>query len=265
MVKIIGQEAVVISVVSGKGGVGKTVVSSNLAYLAARDFKLKTLLVDANITSSHLSSIMKIPTFFTLNRLLNGEKLDVSKLYVYDNILHVLPSKLFFGEREYSKIPNLKKIIRKLRNKYDVIVVDAAPGIGREALSAMEVANICLIVSTPFIPSLTDVIRVKEVVKEMGKIRLKLLLNMVEGKSYEINEEKVKYITGIPIVGILPFDEKVIDSVATGDLISRIYPNSTFTKALRAIAYKILSEEFYIEEKLNFWERLTLKLKGLLV
>ena len=259
------RSALVLSVVSGKGGVGKTVVSSNLAYIAAKEFNLKTLLIDANITSSHLSSIMRIPTFSNLNELLAGSKLDPSKFYVYGNALHVLPSKVFLGKKDYQNIVNLKKVVGKLRKNYDLIVLDSAPGIGREALSAIEVSDICVIVTTPYSPAIADVLRVKDVLKELKEKRAKLILNMVEKKSYEINEEEVKYITGFPIVGTLPFDDKVYDSVATGELIAKAYPFSKFTKNLRKITYDILSEEFYIEERLSFWQKVFLRIKGLLV
>ncbi len=249
------KKGLVISVVSGKGGVGKTVVSSNFAYIAARDFKLNTLLIDANITTSHLSSIMKIPTFFNLNELLAGKRLDLSKFYVYDNTLPVLPSKIFLKSKDYSNISKLKNLISKLRPKYDLIVVDAAPGIGREALAAIEAADICLIVSTPFVPSLTDVIRVKDVLRELREKRAKLVLNMVEGKNYEINESEVKYITGLPVISRLPFDERVLDSVAAGELITKVYPFSRFSRAMRSLVYNVLSEEFYLEDRLSKWQK----------
>jgi len=256
------KRALVISVISGKGGVGKTVVSSNFAYIAARDFKLNTLLIDANITSSHLSSIMKTPTFLNLNELLAGKKLDPSKFYVYDNTLSVLPSKVFLGSKDYSNISKLKKVVSKLRPKYDLIVVDSAPGIGREALAAIEAADICLIVSTPFVPSLTDVIRVKDVLKELKEKRAKLVLNMIEGEGYEINEDEVKYITGLPVISRLPFDERVLDSVAAGELIAKAYPFSSFSRAMRSLVYNVLSEEFYLEDRLSRWQKFLLWFKN---
>jgi len=248
----------VVSVVSGKGGVGKTAISANLAYLSANEFGLKTLLIDANITTPHVFSVMKLPTAFNLNRLLNGEKPEPEKFMKYDE-LHVLPSKVFMDSKDYKRIKNLHRIVKKLKPHYDVIVVDSAPGIGKDTMAAIEASDICLIVSTPFVPAIADVLRVKELMKGKEK-KVKLLLNMVEGKHYEIDRRKIEHITGLPVLGGVPFDTKVMDSIATGNLISKHLSYSKFVRELRKAAYSLLSEEFYLEEKLGFLKKLLLKL-----
>ena len=257
------KNAVIFSVVSGKGGVGKTVVSSNFAYLAAKELGLKTLLLDANLSSSHIFSILKLPTFFNLNQLLQGAQIAPEKILKYNNILDVIPSKIFMSSRDYSRILNLRKVVEKLRGYYDVIIIDAAPGIGRETLAAIDAADTCLIISTPFLPAVADILRVKSVLRELKEKRAKLIMNMVEGKNYEVNEKEVEYITGLPIIARLPFDEKVIDSVASGYLISRFHPYSKFVRALRKATFEILSEEFYLQPP-TFFQKISSLFRGLL-
>jgi len=136
------KHGVAISVMSGKGGVGKTVVSANLAYIIAHTYGLKTLLIDANITTSHLSSIMKIPVTFSLNSILSKNKIDISKIPKYDD-LYVLPSNIFVNSRDYSNLKKLPKLIEKLKKHFDVIIVDTAPGLGREAVTAALQQGFC--------------------------------------------------------------------------------------------------------------------------
>ena len=252
----------VISVISGKGGVGKTVVSTNLAWIIAKDFNMQTLLIDANITSSHISSVMKIPTTYTLNQLF-GHHLNVKKIPVFKDVLHVLPARVFMSSRDYSSLTKLKDVIKELRRRYDVIIIDSAPGIGREALAAIQAADTCLIVTTPYFPAIVDVLRIKRVLKELRNKRARVVLNMVEKKVYELSEDEIKYSIGFPLIGCLPFDEKVLESVAMGELIAVTSPYSPFVRNLRKIAYYLLSEEFYVEMP-SPWQTFLRRIKELL-
>lgn len=244
----------VISVISGKGGVGKTSISTSLAWVIANRFGLRTLLIDANITSSHVSSFLRIPTIYTLNDLLEEGAIDFNRIQTYDDRLHVIPSKMI-GKTHYLDSYSMKRAIDNLREKYDVIVLDSSPGIGSEALAAIEASDTCLIVTTPYFPSVVDVIRVKEVLEQLREKRAKLIVNMTEKKLYEISINEIKYATGMPIIGIIPFDENMIEASARGNLISRYRPGSRFAKSIEKIAYQVLSERFNVDYQCNIFQR----------
>jgi len=250
------KKGVAISVMSGKGGVGKTVISANLAYIVAHHFGLKTLLIDANITTSHLSSIIKLPVTFSLNEVLSKTKLDVNKIPKYDD-LYVLPSNVFVNSKDYSNLKKLPKLIEKLKKYFDVIIVDTAPGLGREAVTAALPTDFFLLVTTPFSPAVLDIVRLKHTLALKKPARV--LINM-SNLPYQMSEEEIKYITGYPVIANIPYDDKVIDSIATGDLLAKYKPSSSFVKTLKKTAFDILSEYFYLEETTNplmkLWERM---------
>lgn len=248
------KKSFVISIVAGKGGVGKTSISTNLSWIIAKRFGFKTLLIDANITSSHVASFLRIPTTYTLNDLLDEGIIDTSKFYTYGEVLDVLPAKIL-GKKHYLNSKAFKNIIENLRGSYEVIVIDSAPGIGNEALSAIEASDTCLIVTTPYFPSVVDIIRVKEVLEEMKNKRARIVLNMVENKFYELTINEIKYATGLPVIGVIPFEEGFIESVARGNLISRFRPSSKFAKSIEKIAYTLLSERYPINYSRNLFER----------
>lgn len=245
----------VISVISGKGGVGKTSISTSLAWIIAKKFGLKTLLIDANITSSHVSSFLRISPIYTLNDLFEEENIDFSRIQTYDETFHVIPSKII-GKTYYIDQEVMKKIVDKLRENYDVIIIDSSPGIGNEALAAIEVCDTCLIVTTPYFPSLVDAIRIKEVLSELKEKRARLIVNMVEKKMYELSINEIKYATGLPIIGSIPFDENIIEASARGNLIARYRPGSKFSKSIEKIAYQLISERFGFVPQENIFKRI---------
>lgn len=254
MGRIDSSKGYVISVVSGKGGVGKTSISTSLAWVIANKFGLKTLLIDANITSSHVSSFLRIPTIYTLNDLLEEEAIDFGRIQAYDDKLHVIPSKII-GKTNYLDSEAMKKIVNKLREKYDVIILDSSPGIGSEALAAIEASDTCLIVTTPYFPSVVDVIRIKEVLEQLREKRARLIVNMIEKKMYEISINEIKYATGMPIIGVIPFDENIIEAAARGNLVARYRPGSKFAKSIEKIAYQLISERFGIDYPQSIFHR----------
>jgi MinD-like ATPase involved in chromosome partitioning or flagellar assembly len=247
------EKCLVISVISGKGGVGKTIISSNLAHIFSDEFKLKTLLIDANITNSHVFDIFKIPTNISLNRLLKGES---AIFYRFGN-LDILPSNAFPNEEDYTNINNLTKIVNELKKSYDVIVIDSAPGIGKETIVSIQASDLCLIVSTPFVLSVTDVLRIKEVLRYFEKSAM-LVINMVEKKGYELKKSEIEYITDFPAF-TLPYDEKVLEAFSFGELLSKYSPQSNFINSLKIIAKEIIKEVSLRKKKKAFWKELLSK------
>ncbi|MEM5825970.1 MAG: MinD/ParA family protein [Candidatus Aenigmatarchaeota archaeon] len=253
--KATNNKGYVISVISGKGGVGKTSISTSLAWVIAKKFGLKTLLIDANITSSHVSSFLRIPTIYTLNDILEENTIDFSRIQTYDNVLHVITSRII-GKSYYLDVESMKNIVDRLRESYDVIVLDSSPGIGNETLASIEASDTCLIVTTPYFPSVVDVIRIKEVLEQLREKRARIIVNMIEKKIYELSINEIKYATGLPIIGVIPFDENMIEASARGNLIARYRPGSRFAKSIEKIAYQIISERFGIDYEENIFKRI---------
>jgi len=240
-------EGFVVSVVSGKGGVGKTVISSNLAYLLSKEFNIKTLLIDANITNSHIFDIFKIPTNISLNKLLRGESLGFFSFETLD----IIPSNIFIDEEDYINISNLPKIMSELKKHYEAIIIDSAPGIGKEAIASIEASDLCLMVSTPFALSITDALRIKEILKYFEKSSM-LIINMVEKKGYELKKSEIEYITDFHAF-TLPYDEKVLEAFSFGELISKYNPKSNFINGLKIIAKEIV-KEVNLRRKMAYWK-----------
>ena len=256
------QHGIVINVLSGKGGVGKTTISINLANVIANYYNKETLLIDANLTTSHIATILRMKSKYTLRDLLNEGKINKKQIDGFGN-LRIIPAPFHFKSSDYKNITKLKKIVDKIRRNYEVIVIDAAPGIGREVISAIEASDINLCIITPLLPSVVDALRVKELVSFYKDKELKLVVNMREGKKYELSRKEIEQLTGLPVVGELPYDDKVNTIFATGEIFSAFNENSKFFRKIKEVAAEILSDYFYVQvprksswfTRLLFWRK----------
>lgn len=253
----------VVSIVSGKGGVGKTSIATNLAYIIAKHYRLKTLLIDANITTPHIGTFTSLhPSGIDLNTLLTSPEVKVSIEQTSDNF-YVLHSRFFSQERDYRRVVNLRRVIEGLKD-FDVIIVDSAPGIGREALSSIMASDVCLIVATPTAASVSDVLRLKKVLDELKVKEYSIVLNMVGFEDKELKVDDVEYITGIPVILSIGYEKSMDVYLNAGELYAEANLSSKFSKKLKKLAYELLYKNFpSIDQHLSLIERLKRRLKGL--
>jgi len=208
----------IIGISSGKGGVGKTTVTANLA-LALNELGQKVLAIDCNLSTPHLSYYLGINDYkSTLNDVMYGKTDKEVAIYRYNGI-HFLPASLNLRDLIGLDLRGFKKMVMKFADpdKYDYILLDSAPGLGREAISVLNAADEILFVTTPFVPMVNDVIRCIEVLKRIGHKKVGIVLNMANGKKYELYIKTVERLTGVPVVGTIPFDKNMVYSLVMGD------------------------------------------------
>ncbi len=232
----------VIGVVSGKGGVGKTTVAMNLATSLAILGK-RTVLIDTNVGTSHLgiSLGMKEPPV-TLNKLLKtGGTQIINAAEEYIENLYVIPSDIPSTSFTWKDLSKLNDVIRRIDTVIgpDYIILDSAPGIGVEARATISHSDELLFVATPDVPSVADIIRIKEMSSKKKKGYIGIVLNMVRGKGWEVKVEHIEKSTGLPVVQIVPFDKAVLKSLARTMPVVLAYPHARSSRAFRALASKI--------------------------
>ena len=105
----------VITVSSGKGGVGKTVSSINLA-IALNNLGKNVILVDANLTTPNVGLNLGAPIVpISLNHVLNGKNKTREAIYEHHSGTKILPASLSLEALKNIKTTNFKKIIRELK------------------------------------------------------------------------------------------------------------------------------------------------------
>jgi MinD-like ATPase involved in chromosome partitioning or flagellar assembly len=246
----------IIGVVSGKGGVGKTTVASNLSYYLSQVGKSVTL-VDCNVTTSHINFNFGFFNFNkTLNNVLRGEAEIWEATYKYKT-LNIIPASLRLEDLSYIDFMSLNRAIRSINSEF--VFLDSAPGFGKEAISVLNSVDSVLIVSTPFMTSIADVLRMKKVLGELNVYPLGIVLNMVKGKHYELGKKDVEAITGMKVVEVIPYDENVEHALSLGKPFIEVFPNTKASLAIKRMANKLFGVE--IVEKMGFFEEMK---KGIL-
>jgi len=250
----------IIGIASGKGGVGKTTFATNLAIALTR-FSKKVVLIDCNITTPHLSYYLGADVYsYTINDVLK-KKVDIELAMSNYHDVMFLPASTNIADLANVDIRDLKTHVRKLdMPMIDFVLLDSAPGLGREAVSSLEACDEVFFITTPTIPNLMDVRRCTDVVRELNHKELSLVLNMVEGTKYEFPQKEVEKMIKMPILGRIPFDKNVVDSAALGEPVLLSKPDSPASIEYMKIGAVIIGGTY--EHKKSFAKNIFGKLKS---
>jgi len=230
-----------IDVCSGKGGVGKTVVASNLGIALQKLYK-RTAVVDFNFTTSHLSLYFGIYSQpITLNNVLRNEARLEDAMYSHASGLKVIPGSLNLKDIVDINVSDLKNKLKEAFSGFDIVLIDSAPGLGKEALIALQASDEVLYVANPQIPSVIDIAKCNDVVNKLDNkpSTIGIIVNRVRNKSYEIKNNEITQFTGLPVIGNVPEDESVLESTNKKTLVTLYKKNSQASKAFFKIAAKI--------------------------
>lgn len=228
-----------IGIISIKGGVGKTSVTSALGSIMAKEFGKKVLLVDANFSSPNLSMHlgMETPTT-TIHHVIDNKKNIREAIYESSYGFDILP-----GAINYPQINPLKlaEKTRELRRKYDVILIDSSPNLNDELLGAMMACDELLVVTTPDHVTLATTIRAIKLAKEKRTPIAGIILNKVHNKKFELSLKQIEETSGSQVLGVLPYDLNVIKAISDG-IPSTINKKLASTLEYRKLAASILGE-----------------------
>lgn len=235
----------IIGISSGKGGVGKSTLASNLA-LALKSFDQRVTIVDCNLSTPHLSYYLGVDGYkATLNDVLRGKIHMDEAIYNYNGIRYV-PASLKLEDLTGIDLAKFSKAMRQLASpeKANFVILDSAPGLGNEAVNVLNASDEIIFVTTPFVSAVNDVIRSAEVVKEIGSRKLSIVLNMTTGKKHELTPETVEKLTGIPVIGCIPLDKSVVQSMVFGSPVLSYSPGSAASIEFMRIAARLADVEY---------------------
>jgi len=235
----------VIGISSGKGGVGKTTVAANLA-IALSSFGKKVIAVDCNISTPHLTYYLGAYKYdTTINDVLRGKAEITNALYQHNGVMFV-PASLELKDLVSVDVAKMKKHINKLVNAdmIDFIFLDSAPGLGREAVSILDASEEIIFVTTPSYPNIRDVVRCIDVVNELGRKPVNIVLNMARSSRYELNVKDIEAIVKMPVIGTIPYDRNVLNSLALRKPIMKYKPNSVAGVEFMRLAASMIGEQY---------------------
>lgn len=234
----------VIAISSGKGGVGKTTMTSNLG-IALNDFGQKTVVVDANMTTPNLGFHLGVPLYpKTLHDVMKGEASIDEATYIHPSGLKVIPAGLSMADLKSTNPKNLNKAVLDLVGDHDIVLLDSAAGLGKEAMSSIDTADELLVVTTPHLPSVTDALKAIKVAEEAGTKVLGVVLNRVKGRNAELSVSDVEALVGYPVIAQVPEDELMTDSLAAKMPIVAYSPNSKSSVEIKKLAAALVGVDY---------------------
>lgn len=228
----------VISIVSVKGGVGKTTLTANLGVLFAKEFGIRCLVIDGDLNLPSIGFHLNImDPEITLHDVLKGEFAITQAVNVHDSGLHVIPGSI---SEENISSENLKKEISNLASQYDHILVDTTPCLDADLRHVLESSDGIIIVSSSDFPSITASLKAIKLANEL-KVPLKgVVLNKVRGKSYELKLPELENTLGVPVIAVIPEDNKVSESLSERMPVVFYAPSSPASREIRKLAGRLL-------------------------
>lgn len=254
--------AKIISVISGKGGVGKTTTVSNLGAALVKRGK-SVILIDGNVTTPNLSLHLGIPFYpITLHDVLKRKIPIESAIYEHSSGMKIIPASLSADAIKDVNIEKLEGVLLNLLGRADIIIVDSAAGLGKEALTAMKLADELIVVTNPDIPSVTDALKTIKIAEENGIKVLGVVLNRFKGKKHEMPISEIRSMLNTPILTIVPEDSSIPISIKNRKPVIHHRPNSGASIAFKKLASKIIGEPFEeIRKEKSWFERLVFWLR----
>lgn len=233
-----------IVVTSGKGGVGKTTTSINLGA-AINYFGEDVLVIDGNLTTPNVGIHLNSPEVpINLNHVLSKKADPFEAVYEHESGIKIIPSSLSIRELEKLKPGKMKDYKKDFGKISDYVIVDSAAGLGEEASSAIEIADELIIVTNPELAAITDALKAIRLANKKGIPVLGVIVTRVKKNNVEMQPDTVKEMLEVPILGMVPEDLNVQDSLNKKDAVIHTYPKSRASRAYKEIASKILDIEY---------------------
>ncbi len=252
----------VITVTSGKGGVGKSNISVNLAIQLSRLDK-KVVILDADFGLANVEVMLGIrPQYNLADMMFKGKSLR--------DVISAGPENIGFisggsGLREMTnlsrdQVQNLVRMIYGLDNIADVVIIDTGAGISDNVIELVMASSEVLLVATPEPTSITDayallktLCRKPEFYKNHSKIRMvanrthgydegKELFDKLDTVVKKFLKMKMEYL------GYIPYDEKLLKAVMKQLPVSLAYPNAASSRAILEMAMFLENRKDGIEQ-----------------
>jgi septum site-determining protein MinD len=238
-----------IVITSGKGGVGKTTVTANLGMTLAK-MGYRVALVDGDFGLRNLDLLLGLENrvVYTAVEVLAGEcRLDQALVRDKRQPGLVLLPATQTRKAEMITPNHMKWMIGELTNQFDFVLIDSPAGIEMGFKNAIAAAKEALVVTTPEISAVRDADRVVGLLEASG-IPAQLIVNRLRPVMVEASEmmsvEDVSEILSLPLIGVVPEDERVITSSNRGEpLVLEKNSVSRAAQAFEHIARRLCGEK----------------------
>ena len=260
----------VISISSGKGGVGKTNLTSNLAYNLAKT-GCKVLVLDADLNLANVDVLLGLTPKYNLHHVFKGERTLSEVMVKGPGGMMILPGSS--GIMELSSLTESQKIyfleeMEEIGQEIDILLIDTAAGINENVIYFNLASQERIILLTPEPTSLTDayaLIKVLSTQHDVKKFRIVVNQTITDKEGLAVFK-KLSLVCdqflgslSLDFLGTIPSDTSLTQAVRRQRLVSESSPAAESSKIFALIAAQLLREEPDCDTDGNikfFWQRI---------
>src|SRR3989339_473067 len=224
----------IIVITSGKGGVGKTTTSINLGA-AMNFFGEDVLIIDGNLTTPNIGLHLNSPEVpINLNHVLANKAEVFEAIYEHESGLKILPASLSVKELTQIKPERIKNFKKEFKKMSNYIIVDCAAGLADELI----------VVTNPEVPAITDALKTIKLAEHLNIPVMGVIITRVKKNRIEMQPDTVKEMLETPILGMIPEDLAVAESLNYKDAVIHTSPKSNASRAYKEIAAQIIGAHY---------------------
>ncbi len=254
----------VVTVTSGKGGVGKTTATANLGAALASEGE-KVVCVDADIGLRNLDVVLGLENriVYDLVDVIEG-RCRLRQAMIRDKRLPELFLIPAAQTRDKSAVSpsDMVRLCDELRIDHDWVLIDSPAGIERGFRNAIAPADIVLVVTNPEVSAVRDADRIIGLIEAEEKGPARLVINRIKSDMVRrgdmLSAEDVLELLAVELIGLIPEDDNVVTSTNRGTPIA-LNGKSRAGQAFRNIARRLRGEEvpfLEMEDQGGIWGRL---------
>jgi septum site-determining protein MinD len=244
----------IIACVSGKGGAGKTTLVANLGVALAK-MGINTVVVDTNITTPNLGLHLGVPFYpITLHDVLKGTARIKEAVYEHETGLRIIPAGISLRDLKGTDPKQLPNTLLDLLGDADIILLDVAAGLGREALSAMESADEIILITNPEVTAVTDALKAAKLAQQIGTKISGVVVNKVTKEKHEMKMDDILSMLGdYNLLSVVPEDIHVQKAIASRSPVVHYKPGSPASKEIRRLAMRVAGSNYRFFEYKQPW------------
>ncbi len=247
----------IICLTGGKGGTGKTTTAINLGA-ALNYFGKDVTIVDANLTTPNIGIHLGAPVVpIHLHHVLQGKHKISEAVYIHHSGTKIVPASISLDELRKTKPDRLKSKLLNLVGLTDIILIDSAAGLGREALAAIEAADELIIVTNPELPAVTDALKTIRLAQRLKKRVRGVVLTRTKQNNLDIPNRNVESLLERNIIAVIPEDESVREALTLREPVVYSHPKSPAAIAYKTLAASLIGKKYSEKiEKQSFFKKL---------
>lgn len=243
----------VITITSGKGGVGKSNFTLNLGISLSKMNK-KVVIIDADFGMANIEVLFGIIPKKSLLNVLKGENTIIEVIQEDPSGVSLISGGSGFTDL-YSltekQIEFLLDSFAYLDETYDFILIDTGAGASNQVINMVKASRETIIITTPEPTALTDAYAMIKILKSLESIpEMFIVINRIESKKegeeiyFKLNRVSHRFLgLDLKLLGYIPDDDNMRKAVKKQQPISILYPKAPATKSINEICKEILSSE----------------------